>query len=174
MGRDKATTEVAGRTMLDTILAIAVAVGDPLVVGPGPGPGGIPHTADLRPGRQGPLAGLEAALVWASGRDVVLLAVDQPFLRPQTVVHLLDEAGDAVVPEAETWLQVTCAVYRAACLPEVRTSLDAGERSLFTILDRVDTRVVEPSTWRRWGEDGRSWFSVDTPDRLAEGLARYT
>jgi molybdopterin-guanine dinucleotide biosynthesis protein A len=174
MGRDKATIEVSGRTMLDTILQVAVGVGDPLVVGPGPGPEGIPCTADLRPGRQGPLAGLEAALAWASGRDVVLLAVDQPFLRSPTVVHLLDEAGDAVVPDDEGWLQVTCAVYRAACLPEVRASLDAGERSLLAILDRVDTRVVGQRAWRRWGEDGRSWFSADTPDRLAEGLARYT
>jgi molybdopterin-guanine dinucleotide biosynthesis protein A len=173
MGRDKATIEVSGRTMLDTILEVAVGVGDPLVVGPGPVPKGIPRTADLRPGRQGPLAGLESALAWASGRDVVLLAVDQPFLRSQTIAHLLGEAGDAVVPHAEGWLQVTCAVYRAACLAKARASLDGGERSLLAILDRVDTRVVEQPTWRRWGEDGRSWFSVDTPDRLAEGLARY-
>ena len=173
MGRDKATIEVSGRTMLDTILEVAVGVGDPLVVGPGPVPKGIPRTADLRPGRQGPLAGLESALAWASGRDVVLLAVDQPFLRSQTIAHLLGEAGDAVVPHAEGWLQVTCAVYRVACLAKARASLDGGERSLLAILDRVDTRVVEQPTWRRWGEDGRSWFSVDTPDRLAEGLARY-
>lgn len=173
MGRDKATIEVMGRTMLDTVLEVAVGVGDPLVVGPGPGPEGIPCTADLRPGRLGPLAGLEAALTWASGRDVVLVAVDQPFLRSQTVVHLLDEPGDAVVPDAGGWLQVTCAVYRSACLPEVRGSLDAGGRSLLALLDRVETRVVEQPTWRGWGEDGRSWFSVDTPNRLAEGLARY-
>ena len=54
-------------------------------------------------------------------------------------------------------------------------ALDAeADLSILTILDRVDTTTVEPEEWRSWGEDGRSWFSVDTPEALQLGLSRYT
>jgi molybdopterin-guanine dinucleotide biosynthesis protein A len=174
MGRDKATVEVAGRSMLDMILGVVAGLGEPLVVGTATAPVGVACIPDLRPGRQGPLAGLESALAWASGREVALVAVDQPFLRPETVAHLLTEPGDAALPGAGGLPQVTCAVYRAPCLPATQALLDAGERSLLAVVDRVDARIVEEKTWRRWGEDGRSWFSVDTPDLLAEGLEKYT
>ena len=40
------------------------------------------------------------------------------------------------------------------------------------VLD-LGCRDIAPPQWREWGEDGRSWFSVDTPQALAEGLLRY-
>jgi molybdopterin-guanine dinucleotide biosynthesis protein A len=104
---------------------------------------------------------------------VVLLAVDQPFVRAETLDSLLAEPGDAVVPLAGGWLQATCAVYRSACLDRVQTLLEAEERSLQSLLATVARHVVEEPTWRNWGEDGRSWFSVDSRDRLTEGLVRY-
>ncbi len=173
MGRDKATVEVSGRSMLDTIIEVVAEVGETLVVGAATAPEGVACVPDLRSGRQGPLAGLETALVWASGREVALVAVDQPFLRAETIERLLHEPGDAVLPSADAWPQVTCAVYRAHCLSPAAAVLDSGEGSLLAILDRVDTRIIEAGTWREWGEDGRSWFSVDTPDRLKEGLEKY-
>jgi hypothetical protein len=33
---------------------------------------------------------------------------------------------------------------------------------------------VTPDTWVSWGEDGRSWFSVDTTEDLAVGLRRFS
>lgn len=173
MGRDKAVVDVAGRTMLELVLETAGIVGEPLLVGWSGGDGGVAAIPDLRPGPMGPLAGLEAALVWARGRDVVLLAVDQPFVRAETLESLLGEPGEAVVPLAGGWLQATCAVYRDACLDRVKALLGAEERSLQRLLAAVAKNVVDEPTWRGWGEDGRSWFSIDTLERLEEGLVRY-
>ncbi len=165
MGSDKAQVDIDGVTMLDRLVAVAGSLGDLIVVGD--------SHPDLRPGGLGPLAGLETALAAAAGRDVVLLGVDQPFLRPETLEHLLAISGDAVVPFDEGWEQVTCAVYREGCLQTVSLALDQGERSIITVLDDLDTVLVGPEHWRSWGEDGRSWFSVNTPEALIEGLERF-
>jgi len=175
MGRDKATTLVGGTTMQEAVLdALASVPGDLVVVGHGVSSPSTATTADLRPGRQGPLAGLEAALRFAAGRTVFLVAVDQPYLRPETVRHLLDLDGDIVVPVASGHPQVTCAVYRPACLTHVEAIFaEGGRRSIRELFGRVTVTDVTEETWRAWGEDGRSWFSIDTPEDIAEALERF-
>ena len=71
------------------------------------------------------------------------------------------------------WQQVTCGVYRPSFLAAATDVLDTGGRSIITALDRVDTRLVTEPEWRTWNEDGRSWFSVDSQERLEQGLQRY-
>jgi molybdopterin-guanine dinucleotide biosynthesis protein A len=72
------------------------------------------------------------------------------------------------------WEQVTCAVYRDRCLPAIQEALDTAEDlAIITVLARVATTRVGRPEWSAWGEDGRSWFSVDTPEALAAGVARY-
>jgi molybdopterin-guanine dinucleotide biosynthesis protein A len=172
MGRDKALVDADGLPMLQRVTAVGQSVGDVVVVGVAPS-GGLDGIPDLRVGGLGPLAGLEAALIHAEGRDVILVAVDQPFVRADTLRRLHQTGGDAVVPVDGGWEQVTCAVYRKPCLPVVRGALDDGDLSILAILDRLAITLVERDEWGSWGEDGRSWFSVDTPDALAIGLERF-
>jgi molybdopterin-guanine dinucleotide biosynthesis protein A len=173
MGTDKAHVTVDGTAMLDIVAGAAASVGEVVVVGADP-PIRWTFIEDARSGRQGPLAGLETALVYAAGRDVVLVAVDQPFVRPDTLRRLLDVAGDAVVPVDGGWDQVTCAVYREPCLSAARHALETESgRSLQGLIGVVETTRVDPAAWQTWGEDGRSWYSVDTPAALDEGLRRW-
>lgn len=173
MGSDKASQVIGSRTMLEAVAMAAAPAGEVIVVG-GEHGGEWPLLQDARPGRKGPIAGLEAALDHAAGRDVALVAVDQPFLRTETLQHLLATDGDAVVPVDDGWEQTTCAVYRPPCLAVARTILDSDtDLSLRSLVAAVDARRVESSEWRSWGEDGRSWYSVDTHQALDEGLRRY-
>jgi molybdopterin-guanine dinucleotide biosynthesis protein A len=173
MGRDKGATAIEGRPMLDWVVSAAAVVGDPVVVGRKEDTSGAAAIPDVRDGTLGPLAGLEAALEYAAGREVALIAVDQPFVRPATLEQLLSLPGDAVVPHADARLQVTCAVYRSACLEPTREALDRGARSLRALLCRISATVVDEATWTRWGEDGRSWFSVDHPNDIEAGRRRF-
>ena len=81
-------------------------------------------------------------------------------------------AGDTVVPEADGHPQVTCAVYRHQCRPVLEDMFGEGEYKLRKLLTRVTTTFVPEPGWTEWGEDGRSWRSLDTPDELraAEAL----
>jgi len=174
MGSDKALVVVDGSTMLDRVLSAAGRIGDPIVIGRTIVPGPFEAVPDLRADARGPLSGLETALTLYRNRTVVLVAVDHPFLRPETIERLLTFDGDAVVPVHDGWQQVTCAVYRPAFLDAAVAVLDAGCRSIITALEHAGTTLVAEGTWRSWGEDGRSWYSVDSPDRISEGIRRYT
>jgi molybdopterin-guanine dinucleotide biosynthesis protein A len=173
MGFDKAMVPIGASTMLEVVIDAVEPVGDVVVVGRTNAPGETAAIVDRRPDARGPLIGLETAMSLDPGRSVVLVAVDHPFVRRQTLDALLSLDGDAIVPYDDGWQQVTCAVYRPAFLAAATNVLDAGGRSIIEALDLVDTRLVAESEWRVWNEDGRSWFSVDSQDRLEEGLQRY-
>lgn len=172
MGFDKATLEFEGKTLLAHVVATCTEVGDVVVIGRSEAAGAA-ATTDLRPGPLGPLAGLETAFAIADGRDVVLVAVDQPFVRGRTLRELLLLEGDAVVPVDLHTMQVMCAVYRDACRPHVSRLLDEGRRAPAAVVDAVAARLVGREEWELWGEDGRSWFSVDTKDDLETGRRRF-
>lgn len=177
MGVDKAAVEINGRPMLDRVAASLDAVADRIVVAGRSSPvSGLAGLPDPTPGRAGPLAGLASALADADAageRAVVLVAVDQPFVRPETLSALLNEyAGEAVVPVADGVRQVTCAVYPVDWNEAAMAELNAGG-SIQSLLDRMPISEVSPDEWVMWGEDGRSWFSVDDAAALDAALDRY-
>jgi molybdopterin-guanine dinucleotide biosynthesis protein A len=118
----------------------------------------------------GPAVGLLSAYNHLD-TDVLLVAVDQPLLRPETVRQLLALPGDAVVPQADGHPQVTCALFRRSCHEPLRELLASGETKLRRLLDQVDTTFVAEEVWSKWGEDGQSWMSLDTPQAVRDAEA---
>jgi molybdopterin-guanine dinucleotide biosynthesis protein A len=154
---------VAMRTVVDEV--VIVGRGGPLA--------GIPAVPDLRPGTRGPLRGLVTALRHANGRPVLLVAVDHPFVRTATLDGLLGLLEDeTVVPLDGGVRQTTCAAYPAG-LVEAADEEDRAGGSIQSLLDRLPHRLVGPGEWAAWGEDGRSWFSVDTPEARDAALEQY-
>jgi molybdopterin-guanine dinucleotide biosynthesis protein A len=174
MGTDKALVPVGGIPMVEWVAAaLGSVVDDVVIVGRGEPLAGIPAVPDRRVGPRGPLPGLAAALHHATGRPVVLVAVDHPLVRPETLRSLIGLLGDgAVVPVEGGVRQVTCAVYPAAWAEEADRE-DRSGGSIQSLLDRLAHREVEPAEWAEWGEDGRSWYSVNTPGAAATVLHRY-
>jgi molybdopterin-guanine dinucleotide biosynthesis protein A len=162
MGRDKALVDVAGTAMLDWVLKALGEVSDRVVVaGRSEGRAGYEGIGDP-PGLVGPLAGILAAL--GLGEDILVVAVDQPWVRTETLRALAGMEG-TVVPMDGGVRQVTCARYSAG--------ITVAARSIQHLLDQVPYRSVEEQEWRTWGEDGRSWYSADDETALAEGLRRF-
>jgi len=172
MGTDKALVDVAGRPMVEWVAAALGRVDGPTIVVGREKLGGLRCLPDTQASVRGPLAGLATALGAACGQAVLLVAVDQPFLRSGTLQRLVDLASSEAVVPIDGARQVTCAVYPASWAAETSDEIDSGG-SIQSLLDRLPHRRVEEPEWREWGEDGRSWFSVDTPEALTEGLTRY-
>ena len=171
MGADKATVDLSGRAMIDWVAEALAQVCAEVVVAGREGPiRGLEAVPDVGDRHRGPLAGIAAC----AGRGAItVVAVDQPWVRPQTLQALMDLDGELpVVPVDRGARQATCAVYPAGLEAIMFEELDAGG-SVQTLLDRVAFRAVADGEWRHWGEDGRSWFSADSPDELAAALARY-
>ena len=172
MGTDKALVPFQGRPMIQQVATALQASGlEVVVVGRETPIAGLSVIADVPDRGRGPAVGLLSAFEFLDSSNVLLVAVDQPLLSPQTVRQLLVLPGDAVVPQAAGHPQVTCAFFRRACQEPLREMLDSGETKLRRLLDRVDTTLVPEDTWSRWGEDGRSWMSLDTPQAVRDAEA---
>lgn len=170
MGRDKATVEVAGRSMAEWVTEALSRVCEEVASAGRPLPG-LESVPDPGLVGRGPLAGLVGAFHRFPGRALAVVAVDQPWVRVDTLARLGELAAEeAVVPVDAGVRQTTCAIYPAA-LVEVAERELAGEGSLQSLLDVAAFLPV--LDWRAWGEDGRSWFSADTPEAVEEGLIRF-
>jgi molybdopterin-guanine dinucleotide biosynthesis protein A len=165
MGRDKAEVSVADRPMISWVVEALASVADRVVVSGRPGGWdrheGLPDVGGLT----GPLAGLAAGL--RLGQPVLLVAVDQPWVRAATLAKLAAIAETAVPVHAET-RQVTCALY----FPSLLGSVEKAE-SLQGLMDLEPPLEITEPVWRLWGEDARSWFSVDRPEDIEIGIERF-
>lgn len=171
MGRPKPEVEIGGHSMADLVVSALRRVTD-RVLAAGLPVAGVTTIPDPGPSvARGPLAGIVGALE-ETGSPIVAVAVDQPWIRFETLGELVGRfSGRAVVPCAGGVRQVTCAIYPPSVLAAVTNDLGTG--SVQSLLDRVDHDAIDPEQWSAWGEDGRSWFSVDTVEDIAEGLRRY-
>ena len=116
----------------------------------------------------GPLAGLEAALVAAADRPVLLLGVDLPFVtaaRSRSCWARLDGA-DAVVPAPEQMPQPLCAAYAPSCLPAVQARLAAGERRMTSFWPDVSVRRLASSDFGPFGDPRDLFRNLNTPEDL--------
>ena len=171
MGRDKAMTLLDGRTLLDWVSAsLSQVVSEVMVVGREEAEG-LRAIPDALPGSRGPSAGIVTGLMAAGGGPILVVGVDQPWVRPATLAALLEVRPQPAIP-MDGQYQVTCATYPAKSLSHL-TAIARGQRSLQPEAPLLDGTVIFGERWRSWGEDGRSWFSVDSPGDLQEGLRRY-
>lgn len=158
MGRDKARLEVAGRSLAARALDALSAVCPDVVLSGGGSEVlvdlGYPVIADRQLG-QGPLAGLEAALAYAQGRAVLVLACDLPRVDRLVLERLIASVGDSAAldnaaAEARAWVgrrggrqQPLCGLYSPQCLSPVTSRIDRGELAVYSLLAAIETVAVD-------------------------------
>ena len=175
MGRDKLLLEVGGIPLIRRVHdALAARCEDLVAVGRGAQDlplTGVRPVPDDRPGRQGPLAGLEAGLAAARHRRVFVAAGDMPFLPAALVSYLIErlEAGDlrAVVPRSREGSHPLCAAYDRTLLSAISEALDGGVRAMREFLEGVDgVAYVEERELRRFGDPDVFLINVNSPEDL--------
>lgn len=150
MGSDKALLQWRGEALLARqarLLEAAVCGGNVAIVGSPAryGAFGFPVVEDLRPGGDGPLAGIEAALAspYASEWNLVV-ACDMPRVDELLIGRLLDriaEAGpdtDCILARSLRGPEPLCSIYRRRFVGVASRQLDAGRRKVREALDGLE------------------------------------
>ncbi len=165
MGRDKATLEIAGLPLAETIASRILAVGVPLTV---LGPKAIPGCTlqqDATP-HEGPLVALSRFRPRAE--FVFVCSCDLPLLDARIIEVLSDliEERDAAIPLSQGRLQPLCALYRAQALAGLPEWLRQGSRRVMEWIEclhyiRVPEEVLESRGLSRY-----CVRSANTPEEL--------
>ena len=177
MGSDKAFLELGRRTLLTIALEKAAAVAQEVsIVGPRSRLAflGLPVTEDIYE-NAGPLAAIHAALSFSKAELNLILGVDTPFLQPEFLRFLVEEANrtGAVVttPRVHGEFEPLCSVYRAAFLDVAEGALRAGERRITPLFAQVALHTIEESEIQRF-ESGTAMFdNLNTPADLERAQA---
>ena len=177
MGREKATLELGGRTLLERALELASAVAaEALIVGPRAEfelYGRV--VEDVYPG-QGPLGGIHAAL-WASPTELnLILAVDTPFLEARFLEYLVEQARESgavvTLPRTADGFHPLAAVYRRAFRETAELALQEGRNKIDALFAEVETRIVEAEELERFAFAPAIFENLNTPQDVERARKR--
>jgi molybdenum cofactor guanylyltransferase len=171
MGRNKLFLEVDGMPLAERVRTALTGCREVLAIGDsGVRLEGVRHITGERPGRLGPLAGMEAGLASARYPITFVAAGDMPFLTQSMVSYLLGRLARggvlAVVPRYRGMIHPLCAAYARALLPRLETALDDGTRAIHGFLEGVDEVEYVEEELRRFGDPGLLLMNVNSPGDL--------
>lgn len=178
---DLALMDLGGISMAARVSFAVSQLGDVLVVGrPGTlaGVAAVPYyRRESHSKLTGLVTGMRAALDLSPPGVkplVLLVGVEQPYVRVETLRFLLAFAGsnEAVMPVDGAGRQTTCAVYPSGWLDRAEEA-DNDDVSLDDFLSGMRVREIGSESWQGWGEDGRSWFRVTDADSLEQARRRF-
>ncbi len=173
MGRDKLDLEVGGVPLIRRVYdVLARQCEEVLVVGPercSVLPAEVRYVSDLRPGFEGPLAGMEAGFLSAQHPLVFVAAGDMPFLPEKMVGYLLGHVaqGDlrAAIPRWKG-IHPLCAAYERGILPLVQKVLDDGVRAVRGMLESIERVEYFEEELTRFGDPDTFLMNVNTMEDL--------
>ena len=119
------------------------------------------------------MAGLEAAFL-DTGADVIFLTgTDLPFGDPALARFLVDSLGehDICLIRSDKGPEPLFAVYSSRCLPAIRKTLEEGRRSMYTVIQQMDTLELPAESLTQF-DVGRILSNVNDPVEYSKALER--
>ena len=175
MGRDKAALTLDGRILLTIMHDLANSV-TPQVRICGPRDRfGADAIEDIFP-ECGPLGGIHAALAATNTELNLFLAVDIPFVTPDFLKFLVEEArrGAAVVtvPFTEGRYQTLCAVYRREFGALAEQLLRKGRHKIDRLFAETSVRQIGEEEMTKLAFDPRMFDNLNTPEDFERAQLR--
>lgn len=171
-GRKKGFYEIGGRSIMDRIYTMFADIFDETIIVTNDIAEFTGYdcmiASDIDPSRCA-LAGLYTGIFHASFKHVFVMACDTPFMKPEMIEYILEQADgshDVVVPEAEGGLEALAALYSGNCLPLIRKNLDKKIYMIKKFYVKSRTKVIPKEEIRKIDTAMRSFFNVNTPDDL--------
>ena len=174
MGRDKAFVELGGKAMIEHVIERSADLGqsETLLITNRPDDYrhlGLEMYADVHPDK-GSLGGIYTALMKAGKADVLVLACDMPFIKPDLLRFMIlqmDEATDIVVPRVDGYPQGLHAIYKKTCLPPIAEQLNQNRLKIIRFYDRMRVRYLDEADYAAYDTDGLCFSNLNTPAEMA-------
>lgn len=176
-GGDKTLLELAGKPVLAHVIERLRPQASPIAINANGDPGrfaqfNLPVVGDLQADFAGPLAGLEAGLIWAVGNgaaQLLLLAGDTPFF-PTDLGPQLRESSDGRIAVATSFGRVhpTFSLWPTVIAGDLGAFLRSGGRRMTAFIEQYSHAMVDFPAARLPGGEIDAFFNINTPDDLAE------
>lgn len=172
MGADKAFLQIDGQPLVRRMVALAqsVAPGARIVGRAEKFHDYAEVVVDVFPDC-GPLGGIHAALRASQADLNLVLAVDMPFLAPDFLRYLLEEAKAGscalvTVPRVEGRWQPLCAIYRSAFADLAEQALRIGKYKIDPLFRQTELRTIDEAEFTKRGFDPAMFRNLNTPEDL--------
>jgi len=170
MGQDKATTLLAGETLLDRVVEKVQPLFSELLISVRSVDPQLPYIQIIdQVESQGPMVGVVTALRQITTPWLFVTACDMPFVSTKLICAMADQRQqqEAVVAKVAGRLQPLLAFYAAPALLRMEAQMRSGNRSLQSLLQQADSTVISEVECRRSDPELRSFMDIDTPEDLA-------
>lgn len=173
MGFNKTRISLAGKTMLERVLAKIELEGNEII---------IVSNEDLRfPDDKitivpdfyrdyGALAGLHAGLKAANNDQVLVVAIDMLFINIDLFNYMKKQMVpgiDVVIPCIGNSLEPFHALYRrSSCLPAIENAIQTQSKRIISFFPLVKVVKVDESVIAAMDPDGLAFFNINTPEDL--------
>lgn len=176
-GMKKTFREIRGRMIMEVIHTLFTDMFDRVIIvtndPPAFGEWGGTIVSDIYPSRC-PLAGIHAALFYASTPWVFVSACDTPFLERRLAEYILSQAGpgiDVVIPETDAGFEPLCAMYSKNCLPLIEKNLENNIFKIDRFFKQRRVRKITMDKIKAVDPGINSFFNINTPEDLERAWA---
>jgi molybdopterin-guanine dinucleotide biosynthesis protein A len=118
---------------------------------------------DIYP-EMGPLAAIFSGLDASRTDYNLVLAGDMPFLNRDLLRYMVraSDGFDMVVPRWDNYVEPLMAVYAGSCREPIRGMIEAGDLSVFRLIDKVRVRYLDEREIDRYDPGHLSFININT------------
>ena len=181
LGSDKALLELGGHTLVERVIGVLHPITDEVIVVTNT-PDRFAHLAadvrfvkDVLP-RPSALVGIYSGLLAARYEYSLVVACDMPFLNPNLLRYLVNQATgcDVVIPRHSRGLEALHACYSRRCIGPMENLMQKEDATIAHFFPEVKVCYIDEPILRELDPEGLSFYNINTPAdwELAQGLAR--
>ena len=127
--------------------------------------------SDLIMGK-GPLCGIHAGLQEAHSEYAFVIACDMPYMNTDYVrfmkAEMEDHGVDACITRFGEWIEPFHAFYSTHILKCIENHLNSGQRSIYSLVKKLNCKYIEENTARRYSPNWEMFFNINTKEDLKE------
>jgi len=123
--------------------------------------------------RAGPVSGIISAFDATGTPEMLVMACDMPFIKPEMIQYIIEHrGGEATVPAPGGRPEPLLAVYTDKAAGKMRRAMEKGNSSMRGLLGLLEARLIHQDEICVIDPEGVSFVNINTPEDYRAALAR--